>query len=77
MSDHDTAIVSHTLAYLRKIDKRLDETDRHLIQVIDLLSRQQTRLDRIERDGREIRNDMAVMENNILNRMTGTMRMKR
>jgi len=74
MSDHDEPssdnVASHTLALLRPIDKRLVELDTRFVQVVDIMSRQQTRLERIERNVGEIKFDMAVMENNILNRMT-------
>jgi septal ring factor EnvC (AmiA/AmiB activator) len=62
-------LASHTLAFLRRLDRRLDESDKRFVHIVDLLSRQQTRLDRVERDLREARSDMILMENNIINRM--------
>ena len=62
-------LASHTLAFLRRLDRRLDESDKRFVHIVDLLSRQQTRLDRMERDPREARSDMILMENNIINRM--------
>jgi hypothetical protein len=62
-------LASHTLAFLLRLDRRLDESDKRFVHIVDLLSRQQTRLDRMERDPREARSDMILMENNIINQM--------
>ena len=63
-------VASHTLELLCRVDRRLVELDTRFVQIVNILSRQQTRLERIERDVGEIKFDMAIMENNILNRMT-------
>lgn len=77
-------LASHTLAYLRRIDRRMDEIDKRFIQIVDILSRQATKGDRgdrnngeaferIERDLREIKSDAILSENRILSRMNEAM----
>lgn len=74
-------IASHTLAYLRRIDTKLDSkidgVDKRLDVIItqvhrvsEILLRHEERLGRIERDVSEIKGDLVLMENQILNRMT-------
>ena len=53
------SIASHTLAYLRRIEKRLE-------QIWDMLLRHDTRLGRIERDVNEVKSDQVLLENRML-----------
>jgi hypothetical protein len=53
------SLASHTLAYLRRIEKRLE-------QMWEVLLRHDTRLGRIERDVNEVKSDQVLLENRVL-----------
>ena len=53
------SIASHTLAYLRRNEKRLE-------QMWEILLRHDTRLGRIERDVNEVKSDQVLLENRLL-----------
>jgi hypothetical protein len=58
-SDSDESkIASHTLAYLRSLDRKLD-------LVVDVLQRQGERLTRLERDQGETRRDLGEIRRDI------------
>jgi predicted nuclease with TOPRIM domain len=69
----DDRLASHTLAYLRRIDRRQAEFQELVFRQQELISR----LDRdmregfsiVQRDIRELRSDMVLMENRILTRI--------
>ena len=54
MSENDDPssdnLASHTLACLRRIDKRMGGLEKTLIEVVDLLERHSTKADRSDRD---------------------------
>ena len=54
MSDPDptdsAAVASHTLAYLRRIDRRMDEMEKTMVEILEFITRQATRIDRSDRD---------------------------
>jgi len=52
-------VASHTLAFLRRIDKRLEN-------IWDVLLRHDIRLGRIERDLNEVKSDVVLLENRTL-----------
>jgi chromosome segregation ATPase len=54
----ETKVASHTLAYLRSLDRKLD-------LVIDVLQRQGERLARLERDQGETRRDLGEIRRDI------------
>jgi hypothetical protein len=55
-------IANHTFAYLRRIEKQLEN-------VTEVLLRHETRLGRIERDVGEVKSDIVLLENQLLSRM--------
>ncbi len=55
-------VANHTFAYLRRIEKQL-------ATVTEVLLRHETRLGRIERDVGEVKSDIVLLENQLLNRM--------
>jgi hypothetical protein len=55
-------IANHTFAYSRRIENQLKT-------VTEVLLRHETRLGRIERDVHEVKSDMVLMENQMLNRI--------
>ena len=61
--DDANSIASHTLAYLRSHDKKLD-------LILETLARHSERLGRLERDVGEIKSDIALLENKIINNQT-------
>jgi chromosome segregation ATPase len=52
-------VASHTLAFLRRIEKRLE-------QMWEVLLRHDTRLGRIERNLNEVKSDVVLLENRTL-----------
>jgi len=54
----ETKVASHTLAYLRSLDRKLD-------LVVDVLQRHGERLGRVERDLGEIRRDISEAKGDI------------
>lgn len=81
-------LASHTLAYLRRHDERMDSLERTMIQVVDSLRQVSTKIDRsdrdnkeafarIERDLHEIRSDAIVSESKILDRYSETLDLSR
>lgn len=81
-------LASHTLAFLRRIDKRLDGLEKTMIEVVDLLSRQATKVDRSDRDTKEgfarierslleIKSDAILSENKILDRFSDALEWSR
>ena len=62
-------IASHTFAYLRRIEKKIESVDAQVQSVSSILLRHETRLSRIERDIGEVKSDLVLLENQILNRM--------
>jgi hypothetical protein len=69
-TDETKAVASHTLAYLRALDRKVD-------LVIDTLQRQGERLGRVERDiGEtrrdllEVKGDIALLENKVVTAQT-------
>ena len=88
MSDSDETssnnLASHTLVYMRRLDKRMDGLEKTMIQVVGSLSQMLTKIDRsdrnnkeafarIERDLQEIKSDAIVSENKILDRYSETL----
>jgi len=73
MNDPETMthgqIANHTFAYLRRIEGKLDRVDKQVNTVTEILLRHETRLGRIERDVGEVKSDLVLLENQILNRI--------
>lgn len=64
-----TQVANHTFAYLRRIESKLEHLDSRVRTVTELLLRQDTRLGRFERDIGEVKSDLVLIENQILNRI--------
>jgi hypothetical protein len=62
-SDEMAKVASHTLAYLRSHDKKLD-------LILETLNRHTERLGRLERDISEMKGDIALLENKVLTAQT-------
>ena len=62
-------IASHTFAYLRRIESKIERVDKQVNTVTEILLRHETRLGRIERDIGEVKSDLVLIENQILNRI--------
>lgn len=82
VTDSASNLASHTLTYLRRIDRRVDELTELFVRQQELI----TRLDRdmregfsivhrdianLQRDVRELKSDMVLMENRVVTAVTG------
>ena len=92
MSDSDAISfgnsAGHTLADMRRLDKRMDGLERTMIQIVGSLSQLSTKIDRsdrnnkeafarIERDLQEVKSDAIISENKILDRYSETLDLSR
>lgn len=68
-SEKDENPDSHTFAYFRKLERLIEQGNNTTERVLETLLRHDTRLGRIERDISEMKSDMVLMENQMLNRM--------
>jgi hypothetical protein len=62
-------IANHTFAYLRRIESKIERIDSQVRTVTEILLRHETRLGRIERDVGELKSDLVMIGNQILNRI--------
>lgn len=69
-ADDDRTVASHTLAYLRTLDRKLDLLIESVQRQGDPLGRMERDLGETRRDILEIKSDIALLENKVLTAQT-------